>query len=229
MQNDKRANARRGRSSPQFIIHHLVFIIQHSKLPSAHSRLLMSESWTIGRLLTWTTQFLKERGAESPRLDAEILLAEALGCRRIELYTCFDEEPPEPVRTRFRELVRRRAEGMPVAYLVGRREFYSLPFRVTPDVLIPRPETELLVDVVAAYLRDRSHARVCDVGTGSGCVAVTLAHAVPTARVLATDLSPGAIQIARQNAERHGVASRQPWPPLQTTTRELRPRARFSA
>ena len=104
-----------------------------------------TEAWTIGRLLQWTTGYLKERGADSPRLDAEVLLAESLGCQRIELYTTFDDVPEDTARTAFRELVRRRAEGMPVAYLVGRREFYSLPFRVTPDVLIPRPETEFLV------------------------------------------------------------------------------------
>lgn len=106
---------------------------------------MSSEPWTIGRLLTWTTDYLKGHGSEIPRLDAEVLLAHALGRRRIELYTTFDDLPPDDARTAFRELVRRRAEGTPVAYLVGRREFYSLSFRVTPDVLIPRPETELLV------------------------------------------------------------------------------------
>src|SRR5215469_9180810 len=104
-----------------------------------------AETWTIGRLLQWTTQYLKQHGADGARLDAEVLLAESLGCRRIQLYARFDEVPGEETRTAFRELVRRRAEGMPVAYLVGRREFYSLSFRVTPDVLIPRPETEFVV------------------------------------------------------------------------------------
>ena len=106
---------------------------------------MSSEHWTVGRLLQWTTDYLKAHGSESPRLDAEVLLAQSLGCQRIELYTTFDETPSEESRAAFRELVRRRAEGTPVAYLVGRREFYSLSFRVTPDVLIPRPETELLV------------------------------------------------------------------------------------
>src|SRR5580692_5194328 len=103
------------------------------------------EVWTVGRLLAWTTDFLRQRDAESPRLDAEVLLAHALGCPRIQLYTTFAEQPPEAVRQKFREFVRQRAQGMPVAYLVGRREFYSLSFRVTPDVLIPRPETEFLL------------------------------------------------------------------------------------
>ncbi len=107
-----------------------------------------AEPWTVGRLLQWTADYLKGHGSESPRLDAEVLLAHVLGRQRIELYTAFDEAPDEEARAAFRELVRRRAEGMPVAYLVGHREFYSLSFHVTPDVLIPRPETELLVVAV---------------------------------------------------------------------------------
>ena len=95
-----------------------------------------AEPWTIGRLLSWTSQYLKGHGSDSPRLDAEVLLAHVRGCPRIELYTTFDVDPGEETRTAFRELVRRRAAGEPVAYLVGQREFYSLPFRVTPDVLI---------------------------------------------------------------------------------------------
>ena len=104
-----------------------------------------AEAWTVGRLLTWTADYLKKHGSTSPRLDAEVLLAEARGCQRIELYTAFSEEPPEAVRASFKEMVRRRAEGTPVAYLVGRKEFYSLPFEINPDVLVPRPETEHLV------------------------------------------------------------------------------------
>ncbi len=104
-----------------------------------------NEPWTIGRLLSWTVEYLSKHGAENPRLDAEVLLAEARGCRRIDLYAAYGDDADEPTRTAFRELVRRRADGTPVAYLVGRREFYALDFEVNPDVLIPRPETELLV------------------------------------------------------------------------------------
>ena len=107
-----------------------------------------AEPWTVGRLLLWTADYLKGHGSESPRLDAEVLLAHVLARQRIELYTAFDEAPDEAARAAFRELVRRRAEGTPVAYLVGHREFYSLSFHVTPAVLIPRPETELLVVAV---------------------------------------------------------------------------------
>ncbi len=121
--------------------------------------------WTVGRLLQWTADYLKTHGSDSPRLDAEVLLADALGCQRIELYTRFDEAPNEAVRTAFRESVRHRAEGSPVAYLVGRREFYSLSFRVTPDVLIPRPETELLVVAVLDLAKEKG-AGVRDQGSG---------------------------------------------------------------
>ncbi len=169
------------------------------------------EVWTVGRLLTWTTDYLKGRGAETPRLDAELLLAEALGCQRIELYTAYDEVPGDAPRALFRGLVRRRGEGTPVAYLLGRREFYSLSFRVTPDVLIPRPETEHLVvallDLAREHPRDRP-VTVCDVGTGSGCVAVCAARHLPDCRVTAIDVSRKALEVARANCEDHGVAER---------------------
>lgn len=171
-----------------------------------------TEAWTIGRLLQWTTGYLNERGADSPRLDAEVLLAEALGCQRIELYTTFDDVPEETARTAFRELVRRRAEGTPVAYLVGRREFYSLPFRVTPDVLIPRPETEFLVIRLLDLAQEQSPAgeqwAIADVGTGSGIIAVCAAKRLTNCRVTALDVSPAALRVAEANAADHEVAER---------------------
>jgi release factor glutamine methyltransferase len=170
------------------------------------------ETWTIGRLLTWTTDYLAKQGADSPRLDAEILLAEARGCRRIELYTAFDEPAEEVTRTAYRELVRRRAEGTPVAYLVGRREFYSLSFRVTPDVLIPRPETEYVVVTLLDAIKERGRTSealsIADVGTGSGILAVCAAKYLPAARVVAVDTSPAALAVAEANAREHGVADR---------------------
>lgn len=170
-----------------------------------------SEVWTVGRLLQWTADYLKAHGSQSPRLDAEVLLAEALGCQRIELYTAFDEAPGEGPRGAFRDLVRRRAEGTPVAYLVGRREFYSLSFRVTPDVLIPRPETEILVvtllDLARSRLADEPLA-IADVGTGSGIIAVCAAKHLPAARVTAIDLSPAALHVAWANAADHKVQDR---------------------
>ncbi|MGO8690071.1 MAG: peptide chain release factor N(5)-glutamine methyltransferase [Thermoguttaceae bacterium] len=181
-----------------------------------------AETWTIARLLQWTTEFLKAHRAESPRLDAEVLLAHALGCRRIELYTAFDQVPSEAQRAAFRDLVRRRADGMPVAYLVGRREFYSLSFRVSPAVLIPRPETELLVVALLDLAKARGTSpplppgegrgegvlEVADVGTGSGILAVCAAKHLPACRVTAIDKSPAALAIAAANAAEHGVAGR---------------------
>lgn len=164
--------------------------------------------WTVGRLLAWTTDFLRGKGADSPRLDAEVLLATARGCQRIELYTAFDEVPVEAVRTRFKELVRRRAEGAPVAYLVGKREFFSLSFDVTPDVLIPRPETELLVVRALDLGRTLAVSRIADVGTGSGILAVCCAKHLPACQVTALDISPAALKVAAANAAKHGVADR---------------------
>jgi release factor glutamine methyltransferase len=172
---------------------------------------MTDDIWTVGRLLTWTTGYLKQQGGESPRLDAEVLLAHARQTERISLYTSFDEVVDEIVRGRFRELVKRRAAGCPVAYLVGHREFYSLSFEVTPDVLIPRPETEFLVmsalDWAKAQDPDRAW-RVLEVGTGSGVIAVCLAKYLPQAQIVATDISAAALQIARRNAQRHNVVDR---------------------
>lgn len=171
---------------------------------------MSDEAWTVGRLLNWTADYLKQHASDSPRLEAEVLLAQAMGCKRIELYTSFDTAPSEAVRAEFRGLVKQRAEGRPVAYLVGRREFYSLEFRVTPDVLIPRPETELLV--VALLDLARGHASrspaVVDVGTGSGILAVCAAKHLPNSVVTAVDLSDAALAIAKENASRHQVDSR---------------------
>jgi release factor glutamine methyltransferase len=170
------------------------------------------EPWTIGRLLTWTIDYLRQHGAENPRLDAEVLLASARGCRRIDLYTAYGEPADDVTRTAFREMVRRRAAGTPVAYLVGHREFYSLEFEVTPDVLIPRPETELVVVALLDHVKVRPTSdatlEIVDVGTGSGILAVCAAKYVPNSRVTAIDISPAAIAVARRNAERHGVADR---------------------
>jgi release factor glutamine methyltransferase len=169
---------------------------------------MSSDPWTIGRLLTWTTDFLREKGADSPQLDAQVLLAHAKGCTRIQLYTIFDEVAPDPLREKFRALVKERAAGKPVAYLVGQREFFSLPFEVTPDVLIPRPETETLVVRALDLAKERFKSgalHIADVGTGSGILAVTLAKRLPQARVTAIDVSPKALAVAQRNAEKHAV------------------------
>ncbi|HEX4129304.1 MAG TPA: peptide chain release factor N(5)-glutamine methyltransferase [Pirellulales bacterium] len=171
-----------------------------------------SAPWTIGRLLAWTADYLKGRGADSPRLDAEVLLAHVLRCQRIELYTRFEEQPNDSQRAAYRELVKQRAEGMPVAYLVGRREFFSLPFRVTTDVLIPRPETEFLVIRLLDLIRQQPPRdepwRIADVGTGSGIIAICAAKQLPNCGVMATDISAAALEVARSNAAEHGVSAR---------------------
>ncbi len=168
----------------------------------------MAEEWTVRRVLDWTTGHLKEHGSDTPRLDAEILLAHARGCKRIELYTRFDEPLTDAQRAVMRDLAKRRAKSEPVAYLVGHREFFSLDFRVTPDVLIPRPDTETLVVELLDAARPLESPRVLDLGTGSGCIAIAVAVNLPSARVTATDLSEAALAVARGNAETHSVSDR---------------------
>jgi len=170
--------------------------------------------WTVGRLLTWTTEWLTSRGSDSPRLDAEVLLASVRGCPRIALYTAFDTPVNDDERARFRSLVKRRGEGEPVAYLVGNREFFSLSFAVSPAVLVPRPETEGLVvrvlDLHQPAEPTGPRPRIVDVGTGSGAIAVTLAATfakrLQQAEFVATDISSAALAVALENAQRHGVA-----------------------
>lgn len=169
---------------------------------------MTDDVWTVGRLLTWTADWLGTKGSDSPRLDAEVLLAHVRGCPRIMLYTAFDTPVTDADRARFRELVKRRGEGEPVAYLVGSREFFSLAFAVTPAVLVPRPETEGLVVRAIDLCRDAAAPRIVDVGTGSGAIAVALAKHLPHAGLTATDISAAALAVAGDNARRHGVADR---------------------
>lgn len=166
--------------------------------------------WTVARLLTWTRAYLTRQGVESPRLCAELLLAHALNCERIRLFTRHDEVPGEDVRARFRGLVKEAAGGRPIAYLTGVKEFFSLPFEVTPEVLIPRPETEILVERTIDLVRKQgpADAAILDLGAGSGCIAVSLARHLPNVRLFASDVSEAALCVARRNAERHGVSDR---------------------
>jgi release factor glutamine methyltransferase len=166
------------------------------------------ERWTVGRLLTWTTDYLKRRGAESPRLDAEVLLAKVLGWDRVQLYTRYEQEVGDGPRGDFRALVRRRSEGMPVAYLVGRKEFYSLGLTVSPAVLIPRPDSEFVVVEFLAMTRELEAPRAVDVGTGSGCLALACAQHHKTAQFVAIDISPEALTVAGANARTHGLSDR---------------------
>lgn len=168
-----------------------------------------ADRWTLQRLLDWTANYFKESGFENPRLDAEVLLSEALDCQRIELYTRFDEEPPEAVKGKFRDWVARHAEGEPVAQLVGHKEFFSIKFKVTTDVLIPRPESEHLVtealDAIKVMEKTHGPLQVIDVGTGSGCLAVAIAKHAPNVQILAVDISDAALAVASENAAIHQV------------------------
>lgn len=166
--------------------------------------------WTIGRLLSWTADYLARNRVDDARLATEVLLAHAANCRRIDLYARFDQVLEETALERFRECVRRAAAHEPIAYLVGEKEFFSLPFRVTPDVLIPRGETEVLVECVLDHCAKAGLARprLLDLGTGSGCIAVTLLVQLAEATAVATDVSPAALRIACFNADRHGVSDR---------------------
>jgi len=164
--------------------------------------------WTVSRVLDWTVKHLKQNGSPSPRLDAEVLLAHARGCPRIKLYTDFDQPMTDAQRAIMRDLVKRRAQSEPVAYLIGEREFYSLTFQLTRDVLIPRPDTEVLVMELIERARNFPSPKILDLGTGSGCIAVTAAVNLPQAAVTVVDVSPAALEVARSNAMRHKVDSR---------------------
>jgi release factor glutamine methyltransferase len=159
--------------------------------------------WTVLELLRWTSEYFESCAIESSRLDAECLLAEALGVTRLELYVKFDKPVAAEERARFRELVRRRgSQRVPVSQILGRKEFWSLCLKITGEVLTPRPETETLVQAALDRIPDpEGDQRVLDVGTGSGAVALAIARERPRARVTATDISAPALQIARENAE----------------------------
>jgi len=183
------------------------------------------ESWTIQKLLNWITDYFTRKGIDSPRLSAEILLGHVLGAKRIELYTRFDTVVEKRQLDILHGLVSRAGQNEPVAYLTGKTEFYSLELDVSPACMIPRPETELLVERAIEFLRARkaddslgrdplhrkvdTYARrrgphlVCDLCTGSGCIAVAIAKNFPDVRIIATDISAAALEVAAANVEKH--------------------------
>lgn len=165
-----------------------------------------AKTWTVLSLLQRAESFFKEKEIPSPRLEAEILLAHVLSFDRVKLYTDFSRPVDTLEQDGYRTLVMRRAGGEPTAYLTGRKEFFSLDFTVTPDVLIPRPETE---EVVQAALDVKDPVlEMADVGTGTGCIPITLLTRRKNLKAHALDVSSAAIEVARQNAGRHGVAGR---------------------
>ncbi|MEZ6041324.1 MAG: peptide chain release factor N(5)-glutamine methyltransferase [Planctomycetaceae bacterium] len=166
------------------------------------------EVWTVQRILEWTTGFLKQKGIESPRLEAELLLSHARQCQRIRLYTDFDAVVSDTERSRMREMVQRRAKREPLAYLVGSKEFYGRSFEVGKGVLIPRPETETLIDVCLERLPRNESRHIAEVGFGSGCISITLAKQCPQLTIQATDPSPEAMHFATHNSSAHKVQDR---------------------
>ena len=169
---------------------------------------MSQEIWTVRRLLTWTTQHFEKRQIDSPRLTAEVLLAHVLKVGRVRLYVDLDRPVEKEELATFKALITRRMAGEPTQYLTGVREFYNRPFKVDPRVLIPRPETELLVEAALHALPKDAPGRALDLCTGSGCIAVSLAAERPQAEVLAVDLSKDACALARENAEALGVGAR---------------------
>ncbi len=167
-----------------------------------------TEEWTVRRVLEWTIGHLKKHGSDTARLDAEVLLAYARGSSRIQLYTAYDEILPDAARQKMRDLVKRRVNAEPVAYLVGTKEFYSLAFEVNRDVLIPRPDTELLVMEALRLVKEIPTPIILELGVGSGCISTAIAVNSKTARVVGVEISPPTMAVAQRNLERHNVADR---------------------
>lgn len=167
-----------------------------------------AETWTLRRIVRWMSEDFQKRGIGSARLDAELLAAHALGIDRVKLYMDLDRPLDARELEAIRALVPRRRKREPIAYILGRREFWGLSIKVSPAVLVPRPETELLVELSLPLLPEAEPRRVLDLCTGSGCVAVAIAKERPAATVVATDLSRDALAVAKENAEAHGVSDR---------------------
>lgn len=166
------------------------------------------ETWTVRRVLTWASGHFEQKGVDAPRLTAEMLLAHVLSCDRVRLYVDLDRPLDRAELARLRSSIERRLGREPTQYVTGRQHFYGRVFAVDARVLIPRPETELVVEAVLRTVPKDRAARLLDLCTGSGCIAVTLAAERPQAMVWGTDLSSAACEVARANAEALGVASR---------------------
>ncbi len=165
--------------------------------------------WTVLKMLRWTSNFFEERDVtETPRLDADLLLSHVLDVDRMDLYLKTDEEVPEAARDRFRAMVKRRAGGEPVAYLVGHREFWETDLKCDRRALVPRPDTEVLVETVVDTMDADGDHRLADIGTGTGAIALALADEFPNATIAATEISSDAIELAAENIEAHSASGR---------------------
>jgi release factor glutamine methyltransferase len=174
---------------------------------------MRQKSWIIKDLLKVTADYLKEKEIDSPRLTAEILLSHQLKTDRVNLYLNFDQPLTENEISGYRSLIKRRVLHEPIQYITGIQEFWSLDFMVDPQVIIPRPESELLVEqavkrIGTNFAKQSRPPRILDLGTGSGVLAISVAKELTQAQIWATDLSDGALSIARRNAEKHGVSDR---------------------
>ena len=164
---------------------------------------------TVLEVLKLATDHFQKHGSDSARLDAEVLLAHTLGLRRLDLYLKFDRRLSEAELSKYRSLTAKRAKGEPVAYLVGHKEFMGLDFVVTPAVLVPNPDTEVLVQRAVELAREAGRPlRVADVGTGSGCIAIAIAHYAQNVEVVASDIAKEALEVAAQNVAAHGLGER---------------------
>jgi release factor glutamine methyltransferase len=188
--------------------------IQLERRHRIRDRSVSGSVWRLGPVLQEASGFLQSRQIENPRLNAERLLAHVLNLTRIDLYLQFDKPLTMEEREAYKTLLRRRAGHEPLQYILGGTEFMSLSFRVTPDVLIPRPETEILVEKVIERFRTVPSPTFLDIGTGSGCIAIGLAHSLPEAQITAVDVSEKALKIAFGNAEVNGVKGRIHFMPL---------------
>ncbi len=168
-----------------------------------------NESWTIKKVLDWTTDYFNKHKIETPHLEAEILLSHALHMDRIKLYIDFEKEIDKKGLETFKGFITRRVKGEPAAYIIGNKHFMSLNFNVTPDVLIPRPETELLIENAIELSKTfEGKITVLDIGTGSGIIAVSLAKFIDNIEVHATDSSGKALEVALSNAKKHEVENK---------------------
>lgn len=169
-----------------------------------------NEIWTIGRILKWTEQYFEQKGVESPRLDAEVLLSHLLKKQRIYLYVHFDEPLQAEELAAYREMIKKRVAHVPVAYILGEKEFMGLTFQVTADTLVPRPDTEILVQAAVDALKGMPPEvhRFADIGTGSGAICLSVLHFTENTEADTVDISPGARAVAEQNAAALGLTER---------------------
>ena len=169
---------------------------------------MADHSWTILRVIQWTTDYFKEKNVEEPRASAEILLAQVLKLKRIQLYLNYDKPLHTEELSRYKDYIKQRVAGKPVQYITGTQEFWSIPLRLTSAVLIPRPESELLVERGVQAVSETYRPLILEIGTGSGAISIALAKEIESAFIVGTDISCQALSVAKQNRDRAGVSER---------------------